>query len=72
MKVLVAGLILIAAALAAIATLPRLAENRILHALAEAGVTDARLTVESVGWREALRSLLCKASALTDEADGDH
>ena len=53
MKVLIAGLILVAAALAAIAALPRLAENRILHALAEAGVTDARLTVESVGWREA-------------------
>ena len=58
MKTLVAGLLLIAAAAVAAtiiigAVLPRLVENQILAALAEAGVTDAELTVEAVGWRQA-------------------
>ena len=54
MKRLVAGLALLAvAAAAAVAALPRVAENRILAALGDAGVTDADLTVETIGWRQA-------------------
>ena len=54
MKALVAGLVMIAVAVAAaLAVLPRLVENHILAALADAGVRHAELTVETVGWREA-------------------
>lgn len=54
MRTPVAGLVLIGlAVVAAIAALPRLVENQILAALADAGVTDAELTVATIDWREA-------------------
>ena len=64
-KLAITGLALAALAAAGVLALPSLVEIRALAILGRAGVDDAALVVESVGWRETVVSGVRIADALS-------